>query len=36
MLRMRSAYERLRIFLRDELGVDPSEAVQETYISLLG
>ncbi len=31
-----AAYERLRILLRDELGVDPSEAVQEAYVRLLG
>ena len=31
-----AAYERLRILLRDELGVDPSEAVQDAYIRLLG
>ena len=31
-----AAYERLRILLRDELGVDPSEAVQEAYVQLLG
>ena len=31
-----AAYERLRISLRDELGVDPSEAVQEAYVRLLG
>jgi DNA-binding SARP family transcriptional activator len=31
-----AAYERLGILLRDELGIDPSDAVQETYISLLG
>jgi SARP family transcriptional regulator, regulator of embCAB operon len=31
-----AAYERLRILLRDELGVDPSEAVQQTYLRLLG
>jgi DNA-binding SARP family transcriptional activator len=30
------AYEGLRILLRDELGVDPSAAVQETYVQLLG
>ncbi len=29
------AYERLRTMLRDELGVDPCEAVQETYARLL-
>jgi SARP family transcriptional regulator, regulator of embCAB operon len=31
-----AAYERLRILLRDELGVDPSEAVQDAYVRLLG
>jgi SARP family transcriptional regulator, regulator of embCAB operon len=31
-----AAYERLRILLRDELGVDPSEAVQGAYLRLLG
>ena len=31
-----AAYERLRVMLRDELGADPSEAVQEAYIQLLG
>lgn len=31
-----AAYERLRILLRDELGVDPSEAVQDVYTRLLG
>jgi SARP family transcriptional regulator, regulator of embCAB operon len=31
-----AAYERLRILLRDELGVDPSEAVQYEYVRLLG
>jgi DNA-binding SARP family transcriptional activator len=31
-----AAYERLRISLRDELGVDPSEAVQDAYVRLLG
>jgi SARP family transcriptional regulator, regulator of embCAB operon len=30
------AYERLRVLLRDELGVAPSEAVQEAYLRLLG
>lgn len=29
-------YERLRALLRDELGVDPSPAVQEVYARLLG
>jgi SARP family transcriptional regulator, regulator of embCAB operon len=31
-----AAYERLRILLRDELGVDPSEAAQDAYVQLLG
>jgi DNA-binding SARP family transcriptional activator len=31
-----AAYERLRILLREELGVDPSEAVHEEYVRLLG
>ena len=31
-----AVYERLRILLRDELGVDPSEAVQDEYVRLLG
>jgi SARP family transcriptional regulator, regulator of embCAB operon len=31
-----AAYERLRILLRDELGADPSKAVQDAYIGLLG
>jgi DNA-binding SARP family transcriptional activator len=31
-----AAYERLRVSLRDELGVAPSEAVQEAYLGLLG
>jgi SARP family transcriptional regulator, regulator of embCAB operon len=30
-----AVYERLRILLRDELGVDPSEAVQDEYVRLL-
>jgi SARP family transcriptional regulator, regulator of embCAB operon len=30
-----AAYERLRIWLRDELGVDPSDAVQNEYVRLL-
>jgi DNA-binding SARP family transcriptional activator len=30
------AYERLRITLRDELGISPSEPTQELYASLLG
>jgi DNA-binding SARP family transcriptional activator len=31
-----TAYQRLRILLRDELGVDPGEAVQDAYLRLLG
>ena len=31
-----AAYERLRVLLRDELGADPSEAVQDAYLRLLG
>ena len=31
-----AAYERLRLLLRDEMGVDPGEAVQEAYVRLLG
>ena len=31
-----AAYERLRILLREELGVDPNDAVQEQYVRLLG
>jgi DNA-binding SARP family transcriptional activator len=31
-----AAYERLRVSLRDELGVNPSEAVQDEYVRLLG
>ena len=31
-----AAYERLRILLREELGVDTGEAVQEEYVRLLG
>jgi SARP family transcriptional regulator, regulator of embCAB operon len=31
-----AAYERLRVLLRDELGVDPSETVQDAYVRLLG
>jgi SARP family transcriptional regulator, regulator of embCAB operon len=31
-----AGYERLRILLREELGVDPGEAVQEEYVRLLG
>ena len=30
-----AAYERLRILLREELGVDPGEAVQKEYVRLL-
>jgi DNA-binding SARP family transcriptional activator len=30
-----AAHERLRILLREELGVDPGEAVQEAYVRLL-
>jgi two-component SAPR family response regulator len=30
-----AAYERLRVLLREELGVDPSDAVQEEYVRLL-
>jgi len=30
-----AAYERLRVLLREELGVDPSRAVQDTYAELL-
>jgi SARP family transcriptional regulator, regulator of embCAB operon len=30
-----AVYERLRILLRDELGVDPSDAVQDAYVQLL-
>ncbi len=30
-----AAYERFRIVLRDELGVDPSRALQDTYADLL-
>jgi DNA-binding SARP family transcriptional activator len=30
------AYERLRVLLRQELGVNPGRAVQETYTELLG
>ena len=29
-------YEKLRTLLRDELGIDPSPAVQEVYVRLLG
>jgi DNA-binding SARP family transcriptional activator len=31
-----AVYERLRVLLRDEVGVAPSEAVQEAYLRLLG
>ncbi|HEX3198014.1 MAG TPA: BTAD domain-containing putative transcriptional regulator [Propionibacteriaceae bacterium] len=31
-----TAYEQLRVMLRDELGVNPSPAVQEVYTRLLG
>jgi DNA-binding SARP family transcriptional activator len=31
-----AAYERLRILLREELGVDPSQVVQDAYLRLLG
>jgi SARP family transcriptional regulator, regulator of embCAB operon len=31
-----AAYERLRILLREELGVDPGDAVQNAYLRLLG
>jgi SARP family transcriptional regulator, regulator of embCAB operon len=31
-----AAYERFRIILRDELGIDPAPALQDTYASLLG
>jgi DNA-binding SARP family transcriptional activator len=30
-----SAYDRLRVLLREQLGVDPSRAVQNTYVDLL-
>jgi SARP family transcriptional regulator, regulator of embCAB operon len=30
-----AAYERLRVLLREELGVDPSDAVQNAYLRLL-
>ena len=36
LTRALAAYERLRILLREELGVDPSVAVQEAYVRLLG
>jgi DNA-binding SARP family transcriptional activator len=31
-----AAYERLRVLLREELGVDPGDAVQDEYVRLLG
>jgi SARP family transcriptional regulator, regulator of embCAB operon len=31
-----TAYERLRVMLRDEMGVTPSEPVQDEYLRLLG
>ncbi len=31
-----AAYERLRVLLRDELGVSPGRAVQDAYVELLG
>ena len=31
-----AAYERLRMLLRESLGVDPCRAVQDTYAQLLG
>jgi DNA-binding SARP family transcriptional activator len=31
-----AAYERLRVLLRDSLGVDPGRAAQDTYAQLLG
>jgi DNA-binding SARP family transcriptional activator len=31
-----AAYERLRVLLRDELGVNPGDAVQDEYVRLLG
>jgi SARP family transcriptional regulator, regulator of embCAB operon len=31
-----TAYEHLRVMLRNELGVNPSPAVQELYTRLLG
>jgi DNA-binding SARP family transcriptional activator len=31
-----AAYEGLRVLLREELGVDPSDAVQDAYLRLLG
>ena len=30
-----AAYERLRVLLREELGVNPSQAVQDTHTKLL-
>jgi SARP family transcriptional regulator, regulator of embCAB operon len=30
-----AVYERLRVLLRDELGVDPGQAVQDAYAELL-
>lgn len=30
-----AAYERLRVLLREELGVDPCQAVQDTYKELI-
>jgi DNA-binding SARP family transcriptional activator len=31
-----AAYERLRVLLRESLGVDPGRAAQDTYAQLLG
>ena len=31
-----AAFERLRVLLREELGVSPGRAVQDTYTRLLG
>jgi DNA-binding SARP family transcriptional activator len=31
-----AAYERFRVFLREDLGVDPSRALQDVYADLLG
>jgi DNA-binding SARP family transcriptional activator len=31
-----AAYQRLRTELREQLGVDPSQAVQDGYLQLLG
>jgi DNA-binding SARP family transcriptional activator len=31
-----AAYERFRVVLRDELGIDPGRALQDTYTDLLG